>query len=291
MYAINPNQQTLRKNQIFILLLIIIIQSCQSDLLIDNNSIIQEINKLNFSKTVFEFSIDNEDNIIDTISIIKTKTDKNGKTLYEIKEYLLEVDRNIIQQNYYRDNEDLFYQETSASKEFKSIFETFVNKNNVIKKAQMISFNSKNSNDTIFMEYNYKYESKGKKETLFITSKFDSINSLDFTKFNKNEKPVFGYLILDNDTIQKRKMNYINGKLHKSTYEYKKPFKIIVSTFDSIENIKVETIFIKTNDTIKKAFESTHYNNKNTELIITKDVLNETIKKKKKITAHNNVYN
>jgi len=259
--------------------------------LIDNKSIIQKIDKLNFSKTTFEFSINNDENIIDTISIKKTKTDKNGKTLYEIKEYLLKIDRNIIQQNYYRNNEDLFYRETSASEEFKSIFETFVNKDNVIEKAQMISFNSKIPNDTIFMEYNYKYDSKGKRETLFITSKIDSINSLDFTKYNENEKSEFGYLILDNDTLHKRKMNYLNGKLIESAYEFKEPFRITISTYDSIENIKTETIFIKVNGTIKKAFESTYYNNKNTELIITKDILNETITKKKKITAHNTVHN
>jgi hypothetical protein len=86
-------------------------------------------------------------------------------------------------------------------------------------------------------------------------------------------------------------MNYLNGKLIESTYEFKKPFRITISTYDSIENIKAETIFIKVNDTIKKEFESTYHNNKNRELIITKDILNETITKKKKTTAHNTVYN
>jgi len=290
--AINPNQQTLRKSIVFLLLLIII-QSCQSDLLIDNKSIIKNIDKLNFSKTTFEVSIDNNEDIIDTLSIVKTKTDENGKTLYAIKEYLPKVDGSIIQQSYFRNNEDLFYQETAASEEFKSIFQTFINKDNVIENAQMISYTYESPNDTIFMKYDYKYDSKGKKETLYVISNKDSINSIYFRKFNENEKPQLEYLIYDNDTLQKKEMNYLNGKMINSTFEFKEPFRIKVSTYDNNENIKTEVLFLKVNDTIKKAAESTFDNSKyeNTELIITKDILNDTITKKKKITAHNTVYN
>jgi hypothetical protein len=114
---------------------------------------------------------------------------------------------------------------------------------------------------------------------------------MDFTKYNENEKPEFGYLIIDNDTLQKRKMNYLNGKMIESTYEFKEPFRIKVSTYDNTEKIKSESLYLKVNDTIKKALESTFDNTKyeNTELIITKDILNDTITKKKKITAHNTV--
>jgi len=164
--------------------------------LIDNKSIIKKIDKLKFSKTTFEVSIDDDENNVDTLSIVKTKTDNNGKTLYTIKEYLPKVDGQIIQQSYFRNNEDLFFQETAASEEFKSIFQTFVNKDNVIENAQMISYTSENSNDTIFMNYDYKYDSNGKKETLFVTFENDSTNSIDFTKYNENEKPEFGYLII-----------------------------------------------------------------------------------------------
>jgi hypothetical protein len=259
--------------------------------LTDNKSIIQKIDKLNFSKTTFEVTIDNNENIIDTLSIVKTKTDENGKNRYTIKEYLPKVDGNITQKSYLRNDEDLFYRETVVSEEFKSIFQTFVNKDNLIDNAQMISFASESPNDTIFMKYDYKYDSKGKKESLVITSITDSIYSSDYTKYDDNEKPEFGYLIFDNDTLEKRKMNYLNGKLTESTYEFKEPFRTTISTYDSNENIKVETVFIKVNDTIKKAFESTYNYNKNTELIITKDILNDTIAIKKKITAHNTVYN
>jgi len=259
--------------------------------LIDNKSIIKKIDKLNFSKTIFEVSIDDDENIIDTLSIIKTKTNNNGKTRYEIKEYLPKVDGNIIQQTYYRNNEDLFYRETSASEDFKSIFETFVNKDNVIEKSQMISYDSESTNDTIFMKYNYKYDSNGKKETLYIISEIDSIHSLNYAKYNKKEKSEFGYLIIDNDTLQKRKFNYLNGKMTESTYEFKEPFRIKIFTYDNNENLKTETLFIKVNDTIKKASESTYEIDKyeNTELIITNNILNDIITKKKKITVHNNL--
>ncbi|MCC1485602.1 hypothetical protein [Winogradskyella immobilis] len=283
LYVINLNQKTLSKSLLFLLLLIII-QSCQSDLLIDNKSIIKKIDKLKFSKITFEVSIDADENIIDTLSIVKTKTDDNGKTLYTIKEYLPKVDGQIIRQSYFRSNEDLFYQETAASEKFKSIFQTFINNDNVIENAQMISIGSEGTNDTIFMKYDYKYNNDEKKESLFITSQTDSINSLDYTEYNENEKPVLGYLILDNDTLQKRKMKYLNGKMIESTYELKETFRIRVYTYDNNENIK--TIFLKENDTIIKASETIFDNSKykNTELIITKDILNDTVTKRKKIT-------
>lgn len=287
MCAINPNQQTLRKSLLF-LLLIITIQSCQSDLLIENKSLIKKIDKLNFSKTTFEVSIDGNENIIDTISIIKTKTDDNEKILYTLKEYLPKVDGQPIQHSYFRNDEDLFYRETKINEEYKSIFQTFVNNENEIVNAQMISIASESPNDTISMKYDYKYDSDGKKESLFITSKTDSINSLDYTEYNEKVKPVLGYLIFDNDTLQKRKMKYLNGKMIESTYEYKEPFRITISTYDSNEKIKSEILYLKINDTIKKASESIYDNSKyeNTELIITKDILNDTVTKKKKITAH-----
>jgi hypothetical protein len=78
-----------------------------------------------------------------------------------------------------------------------------------------------------------------------------------------------------------------------STYEFKEPFRITISTYDSNEKIKSEILYLKINDTIKKVSESTYDSSKyeNTELIITKDILNDTVTKKKKITAHNTVYN
>ncbi|WP_143032708.1 hypothetical protein [Polaribacter dokdonensis] len=259
----------------------------------DNKPLIKKIDKLNFSKTTFEVSIDDNENIIDTISIVKTKTDDNEKILYTLKEYFPKVDGQPIQQSYFRNNEDLFYQETRINEEFKSIFQTFVNKDNEIVNAQMISIASESTNDTISMKYDYKYDSDGKKESLFITSKTDSINSLDYTEYNKKGKPVLGYLIFDNDTLQRRKMKYLNGKMIESTFEFKEPFRITITTYDSNEKIKSEILYLKINDTIKKVSESTYDNSKyeNTELIITKNILKDTITKKKKITAHNNVYN
>ncbi|MBC3847673.1 hypothetical protein H8K90_14845 [Winogradskyella echinorum] len=246
---------------------------------------------MKFSKTTFEVSIDDNENIIDTISIVKTKTDKNEKILYTLIEYLPKVDGQPIQQSYFRNDEDLFYRETKINEEYKSIFQTFVNKDNEIVNAQMISIASESPNDTISMNYDYKYDSDGKKESLFITSKTDSINSLDYTEYNKKGKPVLGYLIFDNDTLQKRKMKYLNGKMIESTYEFKEPFRITISTYDSNEKIKSEILYLKINDTIKKASESIYENSKyeNTELIITKDILNDTVTKKKLITVHNNV--
>jgi hypothetical protein len=281
----------MRKNQI-ILFFLIILQSCQSDLLIDNKSIIDNIDKLEFSKTTFEVSIDDNRNIIDTLSIEKIKTDKNEIVLYKWKEYKNKYGKTT-KQSYYRNNEDLFYQLTDfGTGDWKLEYQTFVNKDNLIDKAQMVNIESKSS-DTIFMKYNYSYDSNGKKESLSITSASDSINSVNFTKFNDNEKSEFGFQIVDNDTLEKSKMKYLNGNIIESTYEYKEPFKVNRYNYDSNKNLKSSTTFKKVNDSLIKSSEYIYeYSNlENLERIIIKDFENDTIMKRKIITAHNNVYN
>lgn len=279
----------MRKN-LLLLCLLIIVQSCKSDLVIDNNSIIKKIDKLNFSKTIVEVSIDDNENIIDTLSIEKTKSDKNGNVLFEFKETWNEYGKTI-KQTYYRDNKDLFYQKTdykTKSIEFGSEYQTFVNKENIIDKAQMITFEP-NKVDTIFMKYNYSYNSKGKKESLSVVSIYDSINSINFTKYNKNEKSEIRYQIIDNDTLEKSKMKYLNGKIVESTHEYKEPFRVDIYDYDNNENVKSRKIFKKDNDSLKKSFEYIYENNNlgNPEKIIIKDFENDTIMKRKLITAHN----
>ncbi|QNK77779.1 hypothetical protein H7F37_03585 [Winogradskyella sp. PAMC22761] len=283
----------MRKNQI-LLCFLIILQSCQSDLLIDNKPIIDKIDKLKFSKTTFEVSIDDNENIIDTLSIEKIKTGENEIVLYKWKEYKNKYGKTT-KQTYYRNNEDLFYQLTDfGTGDWKLEYETFVNKDNVIDKAQMVNIESKSS-DTIFMKYSYSFDSKGKKETLSITSvsASDSINSVSFTKFNDDEKSEFGFQIVDNDTLEKSRMKYLNGNIIESTHEFKEPFKINRYDYDSNKNLKSSTTFKKVNDSLIKSSEYIYeYSNPdNLERIIIKDFENDTIMKRKIITAHNTVYN
>ncbi|APG64094.1 hypothetical protein LPB136_01340 [Tenacibaculum todarodis] len=261
--------------------------------MIDNKSIIKKIDKLNFSKTTFEVSIDDNENIIDTLSIEKTKSDENGNVLFEFKEIWNEYGK-IIKQTYYRDTKDLFYQKTdykTKSIDFGSEYQTFVNKENIIDKAQMVTFEPDNV-DTIFMKYNYSYNSKGKKESLAVVSIYDSINSINFTKYNKNEKAEIRYQIIDNDTLEKSKIKYLKGKIIESTHEYKEPFRIEVYYYDNNKNVKSRKIFKKENDSLKKSFEYIYENNdlRNPEKIIIKDFEKDTIVKRKLITANNNGY-
>ncbi|WP_157973007.1 hypothetical protein [Aureibaculum luteum] len=269
----------MRKN-LLILLLLIIVQSCQSDLLIDNKSIIEKIDKLKFSKTTFEVSIDDNENIIDTLSIEKIKTGKNEIVLYKWKEHKNKYGKTT-KQTYYRNNEDLFYQLTDfGTGDWKLEYETFVNKDNVIDKAQMVNIESKSS-DTIFMKYNYSYNSKGKKETLSITSDSDSdsINSVNLTKFNDNEKPEFGIQIVNNDTLEISRMKYLNGNIIQLTHEYKEPFKVNRYDYDINKNLKSSTTFKKVNDSIIKSSEYIYeYSNlENLERILINDFENDTI--------------
>lgn len=283
----------MKKSQ-FLLVFLIILQSCQSDLLTDNKPIIEKIDKLNFSKTIYEVSIGINEKVIDTLSIEKIKTDANGNVRYELKESL-NVNGKTIKQSYYRNNEDLFYEITDFERknfEFRTQYETFVNNKDIIEKAQMINFDS-NESDTIFMKYNYSYDKKGKKETLSITYPTDSTNSKYFMKYNDNEKSELTYQIIDNDTIEKSSMKYLNGNISESTHEYKEPFRIDIFSYDDNKSVKSRKVFKRVNDSLKMSMEYIYENNDlgNPEKITIKDFENDTIIKRKLITAHNNVYN
>ncbi len=280
----------MRKNQI-LLCFFIILQSCQSDNLIDNKAIIDKIDKLKFSKTTFEVSIDDKDNHIDTLTIEKIKKGKNEIVLYKLKEYKNKHGKTT-KQSYYRNNEDLFYQLTDfRTGNLKLEYETFVNKDKIIDNAHMINIGS-NSSDTIFMKFNYSYDSKGKKETLSITYATDSVNSGNFTKYNDNEKSELRFQIIDNDTIEKSSMKYLNGNIIESTHKYKKPFKIDVYDYDSNKNVKCIKTFKKINDSLIKSYEYIYRysNQEDLERIIIKDFENDTIMKRKIITTHNTMF-
>lgn len=269
------------KNQI-LLFALIILQSCQSDLLIDNKPIINQIDKLNYSKTIFEVSIDSNKNIIDTLSIEKIKTDKNEKVLYKFKEYSNKYGKTT-KQSYFRDNEDLFYQLTDFGiRDWKLEYETFVNKDNVIYKAQMVNIEPKSS-DTTFMKYSYTYDNEGKKTTLSITS--DSIGSMSLLKYNDNEKPEFKYIVMENDTLEKSRMKYINGKIKESTHEYKEPFRIDIYEYNNNQDVKSKKTFKNIKDSLIKSVEYIYKNDSsgNTEEIVIIDIENDTIMKRKYI--------
>ncbi|WP_055437644.1 hypothetical protein [Lacinutrix algicola] len=273
-----------------LLFFLIILQSCQSGLLIDNKQIIDKIDKLNFSKTIFQVSVDENENIIDTLSIEKIKMGKNDIVLYKLKEYRNKYGTS--KQSYFRSNEDLFYQATDFGfSDWRTEYQTFVNKDKVIDKAQMINIESEKS-DTIFMKYNYSYDSEGKKETLSITSLSDSIGSLSFVKYNDNEKTEFKYRIIDNDTIEKSRMKYLNRKITESTHEYKEPFMLDVYDYSINEDVKSKKTFKKIKDSLINSVEYIYeYNSSgNLEKIIINDIENDTIMIWKYITTYNNVY-
>lgn len=166
-------------------------------------------------------------------------------------------------------------------------YETFVNYQLIIDKAYFISIDSIDS-DTLFMKYKYLYDGKGRKENLSITSITDSLNSVDFTKFNINEKAESGYLIIDNDTLEKRKMKFRNGDVVKSIHEYRNPFIIESFDYDKNKNVKSRRIFKRVDGVLKVLREYVYkYSNPgNPDRLIIKDFENDTILKRKFIVMH-----
>jgi hypothetical protein len=107
--------------------LFFLIQSCQPNLEVGNKLLIDNIDRLNINKTILEVSVDDYENVIDTLSIVKLKLNEDGITLYEFKESW-NNNRKSIKKTYFRNNKDLFYQIFEIEKgDFKTVFETFLN--------------------------------------------------------------------------------------------------------------------------------------------------------------------
>lgn len=273
----------------YILIFLTVIFSCKSDTITDNSSIINEINKLPYSKTVFEVSVDSNENIIDTLSIEMEKINELGKVVFKSIEYPKEFG-SALKKSYYRDDENLFFQEFIFNNgEYKTIYETFVNSDTIIDRAQMVSIESTHS-DTIFMKYNYTYDKNGNKESLVVNSIMDSINSFHYTKYNDNEKPEIEYQIINNDTINKTRYQYSNGKLNKQIQETMFPITIELYSYNKNEKLISKKLFVEKNDDIIQSTESTYQYSENNELesVTTRNLLNDSISKRKFLTAHNN---
>lgn len=278
------------RNIFLILLLLILTQSCESDKIIDNTPILTSIDSLKFTTTVYKVALNENGKIIDTVSIKKIKTDKQGKTLYSIENKKSDFgDYNV--EEYYRKNEDLVFQKIEYSDSWMTEYETFVNPENEVINARMISFED-GEIDTISMSFKHNYSLFGKLQSLSIKARLDTIQSLNFTKYNSDEMEDYEFLIVDNDTIEKINYTYQDGKIKNSKHEYRSRKIVMTSQYGKNEKVKTKINYSVNKDSLIKTSVTNYDYNSKDELVTeeTTDLETDSIIRYEYLTAHNNGY-
>ena len=225
----------------------------------NNTREIERIDKLKYTKTTYEIETDSIESFSDTLTITKSKYIDNVKRYVEIIN-LKNIDR-LITKSYYKENEDLFYEESKGLNGiFHSIFETKTNKEGDIYKAIQLDLSETNKYDTIYLRFKPIHTLSGKLQQLKIESETPEIgNFLSKIEYNENEKPIHETNFNNNVLIKEKVWKYKNSILQ--SYYYKifnsNPKRIFESHFNS----KGKLI---------KEIESEIYKNENKE-IITKD--------------------
>lgn len=277
------------RNNVLILFLLILIQSCESDQIIDNTRILSSIDSLKFNTTIYKVILNEKGDILDTVSIKKLKRNKEGKTLYSIENQNLKFGTKSIEE-YYRSNEDLAFQKIKYSDSWTTEYETFVNQKNEVMNARMITIEN-GEIDTISLNFKHNYSLLGKLKTLSINGKIDSTKSLNFTRYNSDEKVDSELMIIGNDTVEKINFIYRGGKIMSSTREFRSGRMVSISQYGKNESVKTKTEYIKKEDSLIKTTVTRFKYNSKDELVTEeiKDLENDTIMRYKYLTAHNNV--
>lgn len=206
------------------LLIILSSNSCSSQ----NESQIKQIDNAKFTEIIYCIWIDDNGNVLDTVSIDSIKRYSNGALMYSFEDKSYENVTNTIEK-YYRADEDLFISKVIYEDEdikIKTDFITFLNADNNISRAIMKAYEGEEPIVTT-MNYSRTFYQKGKKKQLRInaSTKDDSISDITldlFINFDKREKPINEFRILNKDTTERTLYTYKQGILRKKvTVSYK----------------------------------------------------------------------
>lgn len=211
----------------------------------NNSDLISSINEFKFTESVFEVVVDSLGNISDTLTVKKIKKNRKGQILYYEKNRNRTHDSSTLR-NYYRENEDLFYQEYESNNDLKTIYETTINSNGDITNATMISTEDGDIslNDTLNMSFEYHLDSVEIKTKLLILAEFDSTNSRRSINYNSLEQKIDELQTVNDDTTEIIKYEYLKDKLHKKTHRNFHLRTFEITYFDLNEEIsKIEEFY------------------------------------------------
>ncbi|MFB6343103.1 hypothetical protein ACE1ET_15350 [Saccharicrinis sp. FJH62] len=206
------------KKIVFFVLSAIVMSSCHNKLPVDSNShIINRIDSMSFTDTVYEVTFNAEDIIQDTISIRYIKENDSGQVVFERLESL-HPNFYSVNESYYKDGR-LVLRNAQLNGQPYSKYENFFDKDTLLIRSDMINFDS-GRNDTFIIRYNYTYFPDGTNKTIKSFTEGDTTDTYQLTRYNEKGKAVSGIFVLKGDTVQDMTYFYDNGKLKKSVLEF-----------------------------------------------------------------------
>src|SRR5690554_6150939 len=264
----NVNRILNMKNYLYYLILAIVLYSCGNNTK-TNLEIRNEIDSLEINNVIYEFEVDSLDRIIDTLSIEKNKVNDigiiifNEKTIYANHGHLKSI-------NYYRDNENLFYQKHESSDLGIVSTSEFWEENDVILNGIYNSYENNKINKTITLNYKHRYNDNGKRQKTTIVSKYKGQNEVgDITERNYDDsgKLISDVFIQNGDTINEITYSYSKTILKNKVIINFKKGTLINFIYDDKGFIKAEEVFKEELDSLLKIKEAYYETNDKGEII------------------------
>jgi YD repeat-containing protein len=258
------------RNYLYYLILAIVFYSC-GDNTKTNLEIRKEIDSLEIENVIYEFEVDSLDRIIDTLSIAKNKINDigtivfNEKTTYANHGHLKSI-------NYYRDNENLFYQKYESSELGILSTSEFWEENNVILNGIYLSYENNKINKTITLKYNHHYNDNGKRKKTTITSKHEDQNetgNITERNYDDSDNLISEIIIQNRDTIFEIDYAYSKNILKNKTIIDYNEGTLINFIYDNEGYVQGEEVFKAESDSLLKIKEA-HYETNNKGEIIKK---------------------
>ncbi len=216
----------------------------------DNQKCIKEIKQLPFSEIVYGIKQDTNGQFTDTVYIEKRKYYPTDILAYK---YIIDRTEMVgfYSEEYYRKDQNLFLQTRNFQNDiFNSTYETFIDSNNLIQQALMIS-GSMDRPDTMSMSYERYYASDGQLESLRIRSQIANMTTESITQYNKEELPASSYALSPmSDTTYLTKYFYQNRQLVRLENELLISGVLSISHYDAQEYLVREQLFQHASDSL-----------------------------------------
>ncbi len=192
-----------------IILLLLCFYNCRSNES-DNAKRIRLIDEIKVIDTTYEFLVDSNSRIIDTLSMYRYKKNEKGvKVFSEITSLESDINKTILK-NYFRENGELFYSVTETPAGILSVYENW-EQDSRIYKAATVSYETGKAIDTVSMIYKYEYDRDGKIKKLRINESDGS--QIAEVHYNEEQKPILEVYTYYNDTTRVESFAYEGSKL------------------------------------------------------------------------------
>ncbi len=255
-------------NKIIGLMMILVIQSCSQNIS-DNVMLINQIDSIDNSETIYEVLVDSLGIVKDTLSTQRNKVNKSEAIVFSEK--IVQRDKGYLKStNYYRGENNLFYSKSESSELGLLSTTEFWEKDNEIVKGRYIAFRDKKGRDTIIVDYEHFYNENGFKRKSVLVSRYineEMIGNWTERLYNDQKELTSEIFMESADTLSVTKYNYSKGLLKKKTIENYKNSFLIIFDYDEKGFVLSKTVFKNQMDSLVKNSETRYSANKKGEII------------------------